>query len=291
LGVTLDPIKWFEGYNFSIMFKALAILALALFVFPVQAYTQTNKAQQSSKSDKPAPSAAVVVPEHNDRPALQPEAEKHIEADVQVITAPAKDRYDKAPVWINFALAVIGVLGIGAAFVTLRKLERQTAATEKQANHMIAAERAWILAELSLSPGANLIFTNEPKTKEIKTNISVRLHCINDGSSPAWITEKSARLVIVSGELPKIPQLTKEDILDEGMDPLGPGKDAAPFEWNASGNGRHSIQTHTIIYGVVKYRDIFGEGRETWFCYQLIGYQGNRKLIRIFCGPEYSKHT
>jgi hypothetical protein len=214
-----------------------------------------------------------------------------VSADVRVVSTPEKDGWDKASVWIDFALAVVGGLGIVAAFVTLRKLERQTAATEKQASHMIASERAWIMAELSLTPGANLAHTTESKTNQVKTNISVRLHCINDGSSPAWITEKSARLVIVSGDLPPIPQLAKGDILDEGNDPVGPGKDAEPFEWNASGNGRHSTQTQTIIYGVVRYRDIFGEGRETWFCYQLVGCQGNRKLIRIFCGPEYSKHT
>jgi hypothetical protein len=147
------------------------------------------------------------------------------------------------------------------------------------------------MAELSLSPGANLIHWTEPNGV-IKTHISVKLRYINDGSSPAWITGKSARLLIVSAgeELPLIPQLAKEDILEEGVDPVGPGKDDA-FEWNATGNGRHSINTVTIIYGVVRYRDIFWESRETWFCYQLIGYQGNRKLIRVFCGPEYSKHT
>ncbi len=147
------------------------------------------------------------------------------------------------------------------------------------------------MAELSLSPGANLVLWTEPNN-ETKTNISVKLRYINDGSSPAWITEKSARLVIVSrGEqLPAIPQLAKEDILDKGMDPVGPGKEDN-FEWSATGNGRHSIQTATIIYGVVKYRDIFGESRETWFCYQLVGDRAHRKLNRVFCGPEYSKHT
>jgi len=193
----------------------------------------------------------------------------------------------------NISLFVVGFAGIIAAIVTLRKLERQTAATEKQANHMIASERAWIMAELSLSSnGLPLTQWNDHAAGGVpKTNIYVNLRCINDGDSPAWITEKSARLFIGSGdELPVTPKLAKEDILEEGFDPLGPGKDAV-YEGNITGTGRHSTQTATIIYGVVKYRDIFGENRETGFCYQFSGYQGNRKLVRIFCGPEYSKQT
>lgn len=170
--------------------------------------------------------------------------------------------------------------------------EMLAGATNKQADHVAASERAWILAGLSVPSGPNLSHWTDA-TGESKMTVSINIRCTNDGHSPAWITSKSARLVIVKeGEaLPPVPQLTKEDVIDEVVEPVGPGKDSTPSEWNATGNGRHSTQTSTIIYGVVKYLDIFGENRETWFCYRLIGYQGNRKLIRISCGPEYSRHT
>jgi len=125
-----------------------------------------------------------------------------------------------------------------------------------------------------------------------RTTFAVELHCTNDGRSPAWVKEKSARMIIVKHEeIPPIPELTEEDIIDKGYDPVGPGKDAIPFTWDATGTGKHSTRTATIIYGVVRYADIFRENRETWFCYQLVGDAAHRKLTRIYCGPDYSKQT
>lgn len=122
--------------------------------------------------------------------------------------------------------------------------------------------------------------------------MEVELYCVNDGTSPAWITEKSARLVIVKqGELPPKPILTPSDIIQSEIEPMGPRRDST-FKWDAIGEGRHSPTTAaTLIYGVVKYRDIFDKQRETWFCYQLTGYKTQRKMARIPGSPEYNKST
>jgi hypothetical protein len=42
-------------------------------------------------------------------------------------------------------------------------------------------------------------------------------------------------------------------------------KNSASFERDVSGNGRHSTRTATIIYGVVKYEDIFGKAEKLGF--------------------------
>jgi hypothetical protein len=58
------------------------------------------------------------------------------------------------------------------------------------------------------------------------------------------------------------------------------------------GKGRHTpLEKATLIYGIVRYRDIFHKSRETWFCYQLLGYRNHRSLIRIGRNPEYNKNT
>ncbi len=137
------------------MLKKLAIFVLMLFVLTVQAYPKTDKAQNASKHAAPSLPVAPVTPQKDDSQNLQPKADTHINADVRVISSPAKDRYDKAAFWINVVLAVIGICGIVAAVLTIRKLERQTKATEDSAKAallnaqaLITSERPWLLISI-----------------------------------------------------------------------------------------------------------------------------------------------
>ena len=99
---------------------------MATFVICMQANAEPNKAEQTATSDNPALSAPNVAPQQIGGPALQGKGNQDTGNEMRIISTPAKDRYDKAAVWINLALAVIGTVGIGAAITTLRKLERQT---------------------------------------------------------------------------------------------------------------------------------------------------------------------
>ena len=174
-------------------------------------------------------------------------------------------------------------------------VSRDTAtAARESADALIVGERAWVMAELRCRPDTS-IATHTSIYQDVTTRTTtvsqIELYCVNDGNSPAWITEKSARLVVVrQGELPKFPELASEDILADGLEPMGPGKDNV-FTWDINGKGSHSIDTATLIYGVIRYTDIFTNNRETWFCYQLTGYKTNRKMIRITGEPEYNKNT
>ncbi len=94
------------------MKNLLVIFSLSLLIFPVQTHAQTDKAQQTYKGDKLPSLAAPVIPEHKDGPTLQPKPDNHLSADVRVTSTPSKDRYDKAAVWINLALAVVAVVGL-----------------------------------------------------------------------------------------------------------------------------------------------------------------------------------
>jgi hypothetical protein len=167
-------------------------------------------------------------------------------------------------------------------------------AAKESADALIASERAWVMAELRCRPETFLTThasTYQGVTTHTTSVARIELCCVNDGNSPAWITGKSARLVVVrQGELPKFPELAREDVLADELEPLGPGKDNI-FTWDINGKGYHSIDTATLIYGLVRYTDIFKNNRETWFCYQLTGYRTNREMIRITGEPEYNKNT
>jgi hypothetical protein len=243
-------------------------------------------------------SASTVSPQSISDQGTRPSSQQDIRADVKIVNPPQKDLFDKAVFWINLGLAAIGAFGIGIGILSLNKLERQTKATEdaakaslRQIEHLLASERAWLLVELTCPTNCSLLGYDEDGQHITYLN-SVQLRCTNVGNSPAWVKEKSARLgKFAKGELPINPQLTGEDVLSRTPEPIGPGKDSV-FKWDASGRGSHSpFGAATILYGVVKYQDVFRENRETWFCYQLTGDAAHRELIRINAPPNYTTYT
>ncbi len=126
-------------------------------------------------------------------------------------------------------------------------------------------ERAWVMAELFCNPGT-LLSNTSGDGSQTTALMQVELRCSNAGRSPAWITQKLARLVVVEhGKLPNIPELNTQDVIQDGPEPLSPDSKPTIFVWYAVGKGKHSIAQLTIIYGVVRYRDIFGKQRETCF--------------------------
>lgn len=60
----------------------------------------------------------------------------HAEADVRIVSAPPKDRYDKAAFWISAALAAVGFIGVGIGIRTLLLLRTQTTQIKRQADQM-----------------------------------------------------------------------------------------------------------------------------------------------------------
>jgi len=118
-----------------------------------------NLALQVSAGNNPSKHAEIQttlppVASQTQGESLQWSLQQHSPYEVHIVSAPQKDRYDKVAVWINAVLAVIGMAGIGIAIGTLLKIKQQTAATEiaavataKQAAHMVASERPFIIVE------------------------------------------------------------------------------------------------------------------------------------------------
>jgi len=149
------------------MLKVLALFALFLLVFGVQTHTQPKEAQQTSKSDNPSAPIAPLMPvaiQQKDGSGLKTEHQEDVDAEVRIISTPAKDRWDKASVLVNVALGLIGLGGIAVALVTLRKVERQTkaaelaaVATQRTVQAMIDSERPWIVAHMKQSKAECLL--------------------------------------------------------------------------------------------------------------------------------------
>ena len=149
------------------MLKRLAVFTIALLLVCVQGYAQTQKAKQGQNSDQPSPTAPKIAPQQHDSPQhLQGEPTHNVNAEVRVISTPAKDRYDKSAVWINFALGIVGFAGIGTALCTLRKIERQIKVAEADTQAMIRAERAWVIVSVKEITSGEYVFVakNEGKT-------------------------------------------------------------------------------------------------------------------------------
>ena len=119
------------------MLKALVLFLLTLLVVHVETHSQTHKAQSEAQSSKPTlPIAASVVPKQNNGQTLQPKNDDHVDADIRIISAPARDLYDRAGFWISVVLVTVGVAGIIVAICSLRAIGRQAELMKRQADVM-----------------------------------------------------------------------------------------------------------------------------------------------------------
>jgi len=156
-----------------------------------------------------------------------------------------------------------------------------------------AIERAWVLAEIQWQEGEGHVFQGhsiEGKTERRNTAAFVQLVCKNEGNSPAWIEEKRMKFAIFS-TLPEKPPLEKADIIQHGREPLGVGRIDEPITRQtamplAEGQAEHGQLS--IIYGAVKYRDVFGKRRITTFGYQVTM---DFKLKRLEGYPKYNDNA
>ncbi len=116
---------------------------------------------------------------------------------------------------------------------------------------------------------------------------AVTITCQNEGRSPAWLIDVWARFDVVD-TLPDELVLTSHDVLDwPHSEPILVGKWAA-YAWTATCQRRWDSGKMAVLYGIVNYRDVFGERRSTTFGYQI---SENGGLGRMTKHPNYNKHS
>jgi hypothetical protein len=165
------------------------------------------------------------------------------------------------PTWSNWALVLIGTLGIGAAIRSLDVLRVQTDATKASADAAVSAERAWIMVDLDKVPGVGAIIDGATREgsgpQHYSTSVRVRCVCSNQGKTPAKIIEKKATALLVTGNK---PLSIEPDLHIEIQDPVPEylqTRDESKRDWTLEVDGRQEDGDMLIIYGIIRYTHLF----------------------------------
>ena len=248
------------GYNCGIMLKKQAITAFSIALF--FAHGPDKPGTQQKQKTQPIPAAPVTIVDNSTRQAAAyGTGEKPPQPHARVE-------------WSNWALVLIGGLGVCAAYGTLRKIERQTKATEVAAKGamesgaaFIEAERAWIMAETG-----NIPDDFEPDFQRVQL-FEIRPVVINRGRTVGRVISGFiGKLDVPSDyEMPPEPDYSgkmgnaKIDFV------LAPNIAIQPMRISLSvwdfGKFR-SAERKLYIYGFVKYLVMGEHERETRFCFE-----------------------
>jgi hypothetical protein len=243
---------------------------------------ETGGKKQSVGQNNSLPPTAIIDKPTSASPQANPPAQKLPEA-------------SKGIEWSNWALVFVGSLGVVAAFITLLEIGKQTKASKDAASAallnaqaVITAERAWVMADLDGAPlaifEATGTFWGGPlvETTEIQ---NVKLTCRNQGRSPAWIDRVRAQVDIVDSDSVSIDPILRKGTHGP-MVPLGAGEEESRI-LKLRCEGRRKPEEFLSIYVLIEYRDIFGEKRETQ-----LGYSVHDNLIHRQNGlPGRNRNT
>ena len=116
--------------------------------------------------------------------------------------------------------------------------------------------------------------------------MGVRIVCQNQGRTPAWITEIHACLDIVDFP-PAIPDFTHADPVQLEPEPLAVKQKFSPKDFTLQRDKGRETGLMTVIYGIVKYRDVFSDGRTTTFGYK-VGIDG---AFERLAASAYNRNT
>ena len=298
------------------MQKMLASLALFLAVFLVQTHAQTHKAHQATKGDNPSPPVAPIIQQNTDRPALQPEQQKHVQADVWVIHPAEKDNWDKATFAVSVLLLGVGIFGVIYAKGTLDKLAHHATQFEKlatsaadnataakdsaaylllNAQALINSERPWILMTSARIPKSDFCAVTAK-------NYGRTLGQIVRYSSPKWEvtqtgysygskkTPNHEPILTFDDPILVIPESDGSYILLVSEETIRQHCDSPEIFESVKNGGRD-----LYIYGTIFYKDLLDPDpdsiHETAWCCRYISYAGEGNFLSMIGLPGYSYQT
>jgi hypothetical protein len=255
-----------------------------------------NHTKNVQDGDDRANSAAppVAAQQKSDPKAFQDRSQNKQsndkEASVRVIEMPSKTASDWI-IWVgNILLAATGIGAIIVAVCTLKKIERQTAATEDTA---IVADSSLKLsrdtakrqlrAYLSVVIG-EAIYQEKRKAPLDALKFEARPLLLNTGQTPAHKISFKARAAIFPVPLPDEINLPETHDLIEGEGLLGPNQSANMFavvdsycedcEVESIKDGSQGKGLY--VWGLVTYKDAFGDSYHTRFCQHIYWTPGGQ---------------
>ena len=182
------------------------------------------------------------------------------------------------------------ITGVGSGIIVIGVLIWQTKITRTAANAakdsadvLIKSERSWILTDIA---GFQARKTTTPA---VKTTLRIQLKCKNQGHSVAWITKKYIRFEIVK-EWPETPVFREEHCFDHALESFEPGG-WAEIDRTMDADGYFGDGKTALLYGLIKYRDIFGDHETTFGYYISDGETMDTELLYMPGSPKYNKAT
>ncbi len=139
-----------------------------------------------------------------------------------------------------------------------------------------AIERAWVMAQIDGDrkkwADGKVHIVEGSGTSGDSTGTWIILTCHNEGKSPAWIYEKRVKFEVVPRVNPA-PDFDSLPVVFNGREPIGIGQAAIPNVTKLHrleiAEGHAKSGDIMVIYGIVKYHDIFKESRTATFGYQI----------------------
>jgi hypothetical protein len=187
--------------------------------------------------------------------------------------------------WSTWALVAVGIFAAYIGLQTLADIKRQT-------NALISGNRSWVTVEVEKVPGVGGLMDGHgiemgvgPVRTE-STGFRARITCRNDGKTPAWITKKQAALDIVD-VIPETPDWTRTTTIQEAPEQLLVGQVGKPTDETLYSKRGRALGKMTILYGLVTYRDSFGENKITSFGY----YVRDDGSLERLTNPKYNENA
>lgn len=248
----------------------LSILIVGmLFAHTGQANTATQK--RGDPQNNPPRSSSTAIKECLDCFNVQtPHAETE-----------QKDPYDasKDSLYRKYLLfTVIGVCGglVGLVFLIVQTIATRNAANaaKNSADALVKSQCAWIMVDIK-----NVAHVPIEHSADGKTKADVIFICKNLGQTPAWLAEFRYTSEIVS-VIPSSQDFEAIPVCDGfEVEPVKAGGESYDFAQKLSCSTK---QGTLIIYGMVKYRDMFGNSnRYTTFGFWITTVTTPAQAIRI----------
>ena len=187
--------------------------------------------------------------------------------------------------WATWALVIVGTVAACIALRTLDDVKKQTSNTAGSVQAVILSERAWVMAEVeAFAALGGAVVHGDSVSEPSSSQVRFRLKCQNAGKTVAWIDEKLGCFQIVK-ELPKRPDSSLLEMLDAEPEWVASMSESKrPIDKRLEAKGREGLGDISVVWGVIKYRDVFGPHTTTF------GFLLNQNNV-FECLPGYPKYN